>query len=253
MEEITKKKLDEVNVAAIEWAKSKNEHKSETEQKAKKKVVDEKLKAFNIHATHEAYKRMAENGDAVKTALTVRYVTDIKKVSLKEDKKTGLYRPVVAPSSVRIDLPEMQAVIGVEHFANPDWFKKVDAICSLITHAVGDDIGCTVETKYTVDEASKIFGLAENADATSKRSMTECLQQCVDGILFIPTQNQAGNTVNTIKVTTKQWSTIRESMTCRGKTLGGVDIASPEIVCELIADIVCLAINDKECQLGIMA
>lgn len=227
MEDVTKK--------AGDCAKAINEGKPQKEIKTLRKAASDAMTKYNEQVAFTVYKEWAEKGDAIQTALRTLYVPGAKKISYKSNASEYTYVEV-SDAKIKINLPEMQTVIGIQHFHEEDWFTKVGSLAWIIANAVNKNLGDNPAFAYRVSEAAKVFRFSDAADITSIKSIVSALQQTADGILFIPTTTKKGKDVNAIKMTSASWWYIRESMTKQGKEPGHVDIYGEDKMSELVAD-----------------
>lgn len=86
--------------------------------------------------------------------------------------------------------------------ANLEWAEAGD----VVANALNKELAGNVNFMYEIDDAARAFEFSKDADPASNKSVTKALQQCVDGILYIPTNDAKGNEVNTIKVLGKHWT-----------------------------------------------
>lgn len=243
------KMFDTLVAKAAAVAEAQNAGKSKTDVDALKKSAKNALNEYNNQVTKECYQRMAKAGNAVKTALTVRYVNDVKKIKYKTDATTGKVSAEIAADRAKADLPMMQKVIGVEHFADPQWLAMAEKLAFLTANAINSRLSNSATFNYPISDTAKAFDFAADADPTSNKSVLKALQKCVDSILYIPSTNKKGETVNLLKVEGQHWVYIRECMTRQGQEVGDVIVGNTGKIAELIADVISMIINGKRSSL----
>lgn len=243
---LSTKLYEDMTAKALACAEAQNAGKSKTDVDALKKSASDAMALYNEQIAKEVYQKMASDGDAVKTALTVRFIEGTKKISYKADKATGHVSAVVSPAQAKIDLPMMQKTIGVEHFADPSWFSMIQKLAFIIANALNKSLSDSATFVYQIDDAAKAFEFAPDADPTSAKSVVKALQKCADAILFVPKADKSGNTVNAIKMTSVHWTYIRECMTRQGKDVGEVAVGGTSKMSELVADAINLVILEKK-------
>ena len=243
---VSVKLYEDLIAKATKCADAQNDGKPKADVDALKKSASDALLAYNEQVTKEAYLKMAEAGDAVKAALTVRYVDGVKRVSYKADKNTGHVTAVISAAQAKIDLPTMCKVIGREHFAAPNWFAMTQKMAFVIANALNRELSDNPAFIYAIDDAAKAFDFAPDANPASTKSVVKALQACADAILFVPTTDKSGESVNTIKMTSRHYAYIRECMTRQGKEVGEVIVGGTSKMSELIADAIHLVIVEKK-------
>ena len=237
--------LDDVRIATVAYADAYNAKKPDAELKALKKCATDALNAYNLRVSEETYRKWAEEGDAVKQALSRMYIPGAKKITYRPNKTTGVMNATIKDNPrYRCSLTRMQQTIGAEHFHESDWFDKLQALCLMMANAVKSQFGVT-DLEYTVSQAAKVFKFADNANLSSNTSATKALQQVVDSILYIPVTDAKGRTVNDIKCKTSHYSYIREILTTGGDEPGDIGIYDCTRVEGLIQDVIYMILNKK--------
>ena len=215
----------EADNAAAEVVKAMNEHRSKKEIDKLKKTCTEKKDAYNNAIAKRYYMDCAAKygKNAVLEMIRVEEsaIPDVIKYTYKvDDNDVASYE--VKDDLIKIDLTEVQATIGKEYFHATDWFARLSTLARLISVQVNKDIAGSEVYKYVIDKAAEEFQLGEDANPTSKNSMTKCFQKVVDGIVWVGDDDK-----NAIKFESNNWCFIRESMTRKGKRNNEMLVNSP--------------------------
>ena len=213
--------------------------------------------SYNESAEKLAYFQWAEEAstpqECMEAALRAIHIPNIKNASVKMSKKLGVYVASVddaRPSqSNRVNLINLRKTLGVEYFAREDWFDCVQSIAlAYVAHlAKNAEVG---SYSYPT-EISKTFAFKEGADPLSKTSMIRALQETVDAILFIPTENKKGETVNAIKVDGRDYTYLKEAFTKEGNDVGHIDLKDTQNTARLIAQIIHMRLEGKSYTMGV--
>lgn len=251
---ITKEKLAGL-YAAMEEA-SQNIADALNEGKAEKDVkpLKEKCKAatndYNSANEEYYYCSLVEKhgADALKEGIRIYKLPGAKKPSQREDKKTGRYMSQVKDDKKAvIDLLNFMDIIGIDQFANEDWFARTQKFAFIVANAINKALGEDPEFTYMVDDAAKAFDFAKDADPASNASGRKALQSCVDAIVFIPSEKDAEK--NALKAEKKHWAFVRETMSAHGKGKLEVTVRGTAGVAALIAEVVSGLLCDDRIRL----
>lgn len=242
---------DDAISKANEVVKAMNDRVPQTKIRELKKAAKSAVDKYNGAITKEYYKGLAEKHgkDAVRVALEAdgTLIPGVIGISFKETKEGVAYMSE-GPAKIKINLVEMASKdnIGMDYFHSPEWFFRLQILARMMALALNNDLGGSPAFKYIVDDACEAFQLGEDADTTSKKSMTKAFQKVIDDILFVgDSKDKAGNPVNDLKFTTKNWAYIRECMTRQGAEIGNVVIGSPMKAAELVADCIHLLLKNR--------
>ena len=247
MENKLKELYDSMAEKAGDVIAAMNAGKSEDDVKALKKLVTTELEKYNREAARVFIaERIAEGSNPVEAVARKLYIPEAKRVSYKKNNKTGVrFLEITTDAEARFDPFHLESVAGVEKFHDPKWFdEKVSALALLIANATNDDLDRNIGFVYAVSDAAKVFSFGPDADPKSTASMTKALQQTVDSILYIPTANANGETVNSLKVRTQAWKFIEKAMTKRTRTPGEIGVYDPTIACDLVFEIIHVLLNN---------
>lgn len=197
-----------------------NQHKSTPKElKALKKTVNEAVNAYNNALAQDTYRKWHREGDAVKTAIRSRIIPKAISVTLKPNDNDFVVIKEKEINTYEVNLPLMQATIGAEAFADPEWYDKCQALAALIASS----IRMSKENKadYIVSDAAKAFKFPEGTNPLDTKSMIAALQIVFDSILYIDNPDNPGTNLIRVRelvdddnVTYSEgWTTLRESMT----------------------------------------
>ena len=218
----------------------------------RKKSVNTALTAFNIESGHQKYTEKASNPDVnvVEWAIKERYVPGAKKIKWSKG-DNGLITHSFEPAKIKIDLVDLQGVVGSNRFANAEWFKACQQLARYYANKKSrllDHDGFEYEI---TDDAKKFeFAIPKGVKLYSNKYFLCCLQQTIDAILLM--QDEHGNKID-LKIEmddndvpySPAWTSVTESFTRQGKDLGSVEIGSPYKFAELIADAMNVVLTNK--------
>lgn len=212
-----------------------------------KEAMKNTVGELNVCIERLAYNNWAnEHGkDAVRVAIRELYIPGVVKAKTKKT-KSGKYEGSFVEVDAEISLACMADEIGLEYFHCQEWENKAAAFAALMKNHLCSELKVSGLDKNSISKARAKFNLAANADVGSKNTCVKILQQVVDAIVFIPDKDKKGNDVNKIKMDSRRYQVIRESMTARG-SVGCVAVGGTTWVCELIAE----AIHCEMTQKGI--
>lgn len=250
MKESLKTYRETVDARAAEVVKAMIDEKPEKVLKPLKKAVNAAVEAYNTKVAEEYYKDLAEKHgkDAVRMAITGEglggpFVPDVIKLQFKET-DAGLVLVNETHPNIKISLPTMQTILGLEYFHDKDWFKRLNLLARLIAVTLNKKLHGSPAYAYTIDEAAKTFELDTFADPTNDESMAKAFQNVVDGVLWIGEEtDESGKAVNGIKFEAEDWQYIRDSMTSNGGVCV-INVASPATVSGYLADAIWRIINN---------
>lgn len=236
--------LAEANNAAADVAKAMNDGLSEDEIKALKKVCKTKTTVYNEAIAKAYYSDMAAKHGANAVYEMIRaeesLIPGVIKFQYKKN-DSGVYVAKTVDDAIKIDLTAIQAVIGKEFFHGDKWFERVSKLARLIAVQVNKDQEGDPNFKYIIDEAVEAFELGEDADPTSKTSMTKAFQRVVDDIVWV-----GDGDLNELKFESKHWNHIRDGITRNGPKSFQTIVESPANTLLLVVDAIQCIINKKQ-------
>ena len=216
-----------------------NEGKAEKDVKPLKETCKTATNDYN-KANEEYYYNslVAKYGpDALKEGVKTYSLPGAKKPSQREDKKTGRYMSQVKDDKKAvIDLINFMDIIGIDYFANADWFTRTQRFAFIVANAINKALGEDPEFAYHVDKAAQEFEFADDADPASANSGRKALQACVNAIVFIPSEKDESK--NMLKVEKRHWAFVRETMSAHGKGKLEVSVRGTAGVAALITEVV---------------
>lgn len=236
--------LAEANNAASDVAKAMNDGLSDAEIKALKKVCKTKTDLHNTAVANAYYKNMAatHGANALYEMIKVEesLIPGVIKFKYKKN-ESGVYAAETVDDTIKIDLTAVQAVIGKEFFHGDKWFDRVSKLARLIAVQVNKAQDGDPNFKYIIDEAVEAFELGEDANPTSKTSMTKAFQRVVDDILWV-----GNGAENELKFESRHWNHLREGMTSNGAKNNETYVASPANTLSMVVDCINVIINKKQ-------
>lgn len=234
-----KEAYDKLEGSIAECVKGQNDGLDADKIKALKKAVTNDLAKHNGIAAKVAYLGWGidDGPTAVEKAIRALYVPGAKKVAYKADKNSGVITASISPALMKVDLVAMHETIGEGYFHSEEWFAALEKMTFIIANALNKELGGSIDFQYAIQEASKAFEFAPDANPTSNKSVVKALQYVVDAILYIPDKDKKGNEVNSIKVTSKNWAFIREAMTRKGG-VGEIVMCNTARVAEYVAEVI---------------
>ena len=233
------KALEEaMKAAAGKYVQAVNDRESLKKQKELKKAASCAQDEYNQAVAEDTYRRWAEQGEPVKTAIRERTYRG-KRVSFKFTDANLCYLEV-NDTDLLVSLPDMERVIGVEHFANPQWFDMASNLAWIIASHVNAALGGGDDFAYEASEAAKNFEFPKGIDLKKDTTCIAALQQAFDAICWIP--KASGGKTNLIKAEGPAWVYIRECMTKQAGR-GIVAIGNTGKMSELIMDAMHLSLT----------
>lgn len=236
--------LAEANNAAADVAKAMNDGLSDTEIRDLKKVCKTKTDLHNTAVAKAYYKNMAatHGANAVYEMIKVEESLIPGVIKFKYQKNdSGVYTAKAVEDAIKIDLTAVQAVIGKEFFHGDKWFDRVSKLARLIAVQVNKAQDGDPKFKYVIDEAVEAFELGEDANPTSKTSMTKAFQHVVDDIVWV-----GDGAENELKFESKHWNHLREGMTWNGSKNNETNVVSPANTLSMVVDCINVIINKKQ-------
>lgn len=238
---VSTEKMDSLYDAAVEKAnvaaQAMNEGKPLKDIKELKKLATNAMAEYNNEAAHVVYRRWAEEGDAVKTAIRIRYIPGFKRLSFKETKSGTTYAKIDDGKS-KIDFIDLAETIGYEKFSNENWIDACQKLAYILAGFKNDSLNADSAFKYIIKESAEMFKFPVDINPTTKEGVMIALQQVYDYICFI----DDGNGRNRISVRTNRlgecvsWNYISECMTRQGNEVGAVLLSGAAKIVELVAD-----------------
>lgn len=250
MSEATLKTLhDEAIARANEVVVAMNAHEPQSKIKELKKAAKAAVDTYNGKIAEAYYAKLAEDHgpDAVKVALeaTETAVPGVIGISFKVTEDDVAFFSETSPI-IKINLINMEKVIGREYFHDPAWFSRINVLARLMAVALNKELGGSATFQYIVADAAKEFELDESANPTSNASMVKAFQKVIDDILFLGDKtDKSGNPVNAIKFDGRHWAYIRECMSKQGGKIGEVLYGSPSKCCELVCDAIHMILTNS--------
>lgn len=225
--------MQDVRNRGAAYAKAYNEGgKKKAEMSALKKAAGSAMDKYNSALEKEIYKQWNEEGDAIKTAVRTRYIPGAKRIQYKTDDDNYMTVEINANEKYEVNLPQMQATIGREVFADPGWFGKCGKLAYLVAEYIAERLGCGC-FEYSTSQAMRDFDFPADLDPLSDDGVVTALQQVIDSILYIDNPGTPGE--NLIHTTLKkdkrgrfyspEWQHIREAMTARTE-IGKINIVN---------------------------
>jgi len=226
---------------ATAYAAAYNRRESKRNLKPLREAANAALQEYNLELAAETFRRWDKEGEPVKTAIRERYVPHAQKCSFKTN-DDDVMTVVFSDTDYKVNLPMLCKIVGIEKFASPNWFEKVERLAWLLAGSLNKELGDNPMFDYEISEATKAFNFPEEINPHSDEGTLAALQQVFDSILFIP--DEKGDNIIQVKsktldnnhVSAKEWASIKNSMTYKGKRPGEVVIGNTGLMTELVAD-----------------
>lgn len=235
----------EADNAAANVVEAMNDHLSDDEIKDQKKVCKTKVDLLNAAIEKAYYMQMAaEYGkNAVYEMIKADecLIPGVIKYQFKKN-DSGVYVARAVEDEIKIDLTVVQSTIGKDFFHGTKWFDRVSKLARLIAVQVNKAQDGDPNFKYVIDEAAEAFELGEDANPTSKSSMTKAFQHVVDEIVFV---GEEGG-LNEIKFESRHWNHLREGITRNGKKSNETYVVSPANTLQMVVDCIHVIITGKK-------
>lgn len=215
------KMLEDATKAATDYAAAYNANAGKARLKALKKAATNAFDEYNLCLSRETYRAWAKEGDAVRTAIRLRFVPNAKKVAFKTNDDD--YMTVVIGDNTKypVNLPQMQATLGTDAFNDPHWFSKCEKLMYAAANIINEHLGNGSVFNMNISDAGREFNFTSEIDSLDDECVVTALQTIFDSILFIEDPDNEG--ANLIKTRIEHdkygnpysvdWQYIRESMT----------------------------------------
>lgn len=214
---LLKNLLDDATNKVAAYQNGYNNHEKKKVLKGLKSSMTEAIAKYNLELSKAQYKEWMKAGDPVKEAIRNNKIPGAIKTKNKTNDDDVMTCLIVPNDEYFASFPMMQAVLGKDIFSDPDWFKMGEKICKLVADAINSEINGATLFNYDCEEESKEFELPDGCNLMSDKGAQVMIQTLIDKILFIPKEVGTGKkakVVNAIQITgTREWRTIRESMT----------------------------------------
>lgn len=235
----------EADNAATNVAEALNEGRTDAEVKDLKKTCKTKVDMYNSAIEKNYYREMAakHGANAIYEMIKVEesLIPGVIKFQYKKN-DSGAYEARPVDDEIKINLTVVQSTIGKEFFHGDQWFSRVSKLARLIAVQVNKAQEGDPNFKYIIDEAVEAFELGEDANPTSKTSMTRAFQRVVDDIVFVPDKDG----LNAIKFESRHWNHLREGITRNGKKNNETYVESPANTLLMVVDCINVIINQKQ-------